>query len=121
MEWQELERLVQVEIRPVISAILKCNGVERRVVTSNNGEKVGMRTGVQSATSKAITYKMIHFAFNTMRAKGRFQSSDFREEFGAEYDAAPCRYSMTGGVLVEVGMARLVPSANESSCYYVPK
>lgn len=38
--------------------------------------------------------------------------------FPDEYKDAPCRYSMTGGVLVEVGIAELVPG---DSCACVLK
>jgi hypothetical protein len=54
-------------------------------------------------------------------AEGSFDSTDFRARFNDEYNAAPCRFSMTGGILVELGMANLVPGLNEKTCRYTKK
>lgn len=118
MTWQELQHRIQLEIRPNHSSILKSDGVERRPVTSNNGNKIGMRTGVKSPQSKAITYEMIRYAFEVLSAKGRFDSEDFRIHFNREYEAAPCRFSMTGGILVELGLATILPSQDDERCCY---
>ena len=118
MNWQELEERIQTGIIPRRSRILKADGKGRRLVTSNRGRKIGMRTGIKTTQSKAITYDMIEFAFETLSAKGRFDSTDFRTRFKDEYNAAPCRFSMTGGVLVELGLSNIVPSPNEEACYY---
>ena len=80
-----------------------------------------MQTGAKSSQTKAITYSMIRYAFDTLSTKGSFDSTDFRVRFKAEYVAAPCRFSMTGGVLVELGLADLVPTSNEGVCRYVKK
>lgn len=121
MNWQELEKRVQTEIRPHRSRILKADGKGRRLVTSNRGRKIGMRTGVKTSQSKAITYDMIKYAFETLSTKGSFDSTDFCACFNDEYDAAPCRFSMTGGILVELDVAKIVPSANEETCHYTKK
>jgi hypothetical protein len=76
-----------------------------------------MRTGKRQ--SKAITYEMIEYAFDVLQRTGRFDSRDFRSRFAAEYAAAPCRYSMTGGVLVEVGVATIVPGEGDEECHYL--
>jgi hypothetical protein len=80
-----------------------------------------MRTGFQTRHTKAITYEMLQLAFDTLNATGRFDSTAFRKAFDAEYRAAPCRYSMTGGVLVELGVASLVPGTGEEGCHYLKK
>lgn len=118
MNWGELKGRIQTEIRPRHSAILKSNGVERRVVTSNNGRKIGMRTGVKTNQSKAITYEMIEHAYATLSRTGRFDSASFRARFKDEYAAGPCRFSMTGGILVELGVADIVPNEDETTCFY---
>lgn len=89
------------------------------MVTSNSGQTIGMRTGVATRHTKTISYEMLRHAFDTLQAQGRFDSTDFRARFGAEYRSAPCRYSMTGGVLVEVGVAVLVPADAEEGCHYL--
>lgn len=77
-----------------------------------------MQTGAQTGQAKAITYEMLELAVNALNRKGRFTAADFKERFAAEYRAAPCRYSMTGGVLVAVGVAVLVAGRREGTCEY---
>lgn len=118
MNSQELEKRIQREIIPGHSRILKADGQERRPVTSNRGRKIGMRTGIKTTQTKTITYEMIEFALETISAKGRFDSTDFCTRFKDEYNNGQCKFSMTGGVLVELGLANIVPHSNEEACYY---
>jgi hypothetical protein len=78
-----------------------------------------MQTGVNTRQTKAITHDMIRHAFETLMQRGRFNSKDFRRRFHAEYEAAPCRFSMTGGVLVELGVAQLLPANRGGEAVYV--
>jgi hypothetical protein len=78
-----------------------------------------MRTGVKTSQTKTISYEMLEYAVAVLNATGRFTSADLRRRFSAAYAQAPCRYSMTGGVLVAVGAAVLVPARREGSCIYV--
>jgi len=119
MNWQQLEQRIKNEIEPGRTAILKSNGDERRIVTSNDGRTIRMRTGVETDSDKAISYEMIKSAFETLIEKGKFDSVDFRAQFSKEYRNAPCRYSMTGGVLVELGVAQRVPF-DKKRCTYKP-
>jgi len=119
MKWSQAEQRIRVQVVAGSTSVLKCDGVERRAVTSNSGEKIGMRTGATTRHTKAITYEMLRYGFEVLQVKGKFDSRDFRARFGAEYRAAPCRYSMTGGVLVEIGAATLVPGDAEEECHYL--
>ncbi len=119
MRWSQVEQRIKTHVVVGSTAVLKCDGVERRMVTSNNGQRIGMRTGVATRHTKAISYEMLRHAFDALQAQGKFDSADFRARFGAEYRSAPCRYSMTGGVLVEVGVAILVPGDGEEGCHYL--
>lgn len=119
MTWQEIEHRLHLEIRPGSSSILKADGRERRTVTSNRGRRIGMRTGVTTKQTKAIDYDMIRDAFETLMLRGRFDSADFRRRFRRAYDAAPCRFSMTGGVLVELGLASLEPAERGEEAVYI--
>lgn len=121
MKWQELEMRIQTEIRPQRSSILKVDGKGRRPVMSNKGRKISMRTGVKTTAGKSITYDMIKYAFDTLSTKGSFDSTDFRVRFKDEYNVAPCRFSMTGGILVELGVANIVPNLNGGTCRYTKK
>ena len=119
LNWPQVEQRIRAHITPGSKGVLKCAGVERRPVTSNTVQKIGMRTGTSTRQTKAITYEMLRHAFHVLQLKGRFDSRDFRSKFAAEYEAAPCRYSMTGGVLVEIGAATLIPSDGDEECYYL--
>jgi hypothetical protein len=119
MTWNTLEQGLKIRIIPKKTRILKCDGTGRRLVVSNDGAKIGIETGVQTTQIKAITYDMIKNAYETLIAKGRFDSSDFRKKYLSEYEAGPCRYSMVGGVLVELGVARLISARSNRSCYYL--
>ncbi|HPD60300.1 MAG TPA: hypothetical protein PKV48_00865 [Thermodesulfobacteriota bacterium] len=119
MTWNIIEQELKSSIIPKRTRILKCDGTGRRLVVSNDGVKIGMETGVQTAQTKAITYDMIKNAYETLIGKGRFDSRDFRKKYQSEYEAGPCRYSMVGGVLVELGVARLMSAGSSRSCYYL--
>lgn len=118
MTWDELEKRIKAEIRPKESAILKADGDERRPVVSNDGQEIGMRTGRKTDSVHTISYAMIQYAFETLVKAGRFDSKDFRDCFPSEYDNATCRYTMTGGVLVELGIADRVITAKKR-CHYM--
>ena len=119
MTWNIIEQKLKSLIIPKRTRILKCDGTGRRLVVSNDGVKIGMRTGVQTAQTKSITYDMIRNAYETLIGKGIFDSSDFRKKYQSEYEAGTCRYSMVGGILVELEVARLMPDGSSRSCYYL--
>lgn len=96
---------IQNSIIPGTTKILKADGKSHRLVTSNGEGKIRMRTGVKTNYTKRITYDMIYYALDTLNNRGCFESSDFRKRFSNEYNSAPCRFSMIGGILVELGLA----------------
>ena len=77
-----------------------------------------MRTEVATRNTKAITYEMLRHGLELLQKTGRFDSKGFRIKFDDEYVAAPCRFSMTGGVLVEIGVATLSTGKGEEGCWY---
>lgn len=117
MNWEDAKRIIFNEIQPGHRGILKCRGNERRPIISNDGHKIVMRTGIRTSNTHSITYSMIRNAFETLIKSGIFSSADFRKDFRKELEIATCRYSMTGGVLVELGIAKKIPKGN--SCSYV--
>lgn len=119
MKWSQVAQRIRTQVVAGRTSVLKCDGIERRAVTSNTGQRIGMRTGVATRHTKAITYDMLRYGFEVLQARGKFDSADFRAKFSTEYQAAPCRYSTTGGVLVEVGVAILVPGDAEERCHYL--
>ena len=116
MDWSGLEIRIQNEIKPGLTEILKCYGGRRNVI-SNNGQKIVMRIGAKAETD--ISYEMIKYAFETLQKKGQFDSTDFRKRFSKEYKNHTCRYSMTGGILVELGVAKREQTRQGKSCHYV--
>lgn len=116
MKWEELKKQIQTELTPNHRGVLKCKCDERRLIVSNDGEKIVMRTGIKTETSYSITYGMIRYAFEKLARNEVFDSPYFRKRFDKEYKNAPCRYSMTGGVLVAMGVANRHPTGR--GCYY---
>ncbi len=105
MDWKILSERILHEIQPTHRGILKCQESQRRSIVSNDGEKIGIRTGVKTKASKTISYEMIHFAFDRLMQVGEFDSKYFQTRYEVEYKNGPCRYSMIGGILVEFGLA----------------
>ncbi len=118
MTWPVAQRRIATTIQPGSCAILKCDGAGRRPVTASDSKTISMRTGVKTTQTKTISYEMLEYAMTVLNRTGRFTSANFRERFGREYADAPCRFSMTGGILVEIGAATLVPGSREGSCSY---
>ncbi len=114
----DIESRILREIQPGKTCILKSDGREARKVTANANQKISMRVGVRTKQTKAISYEMVRHAYETLKIKGRYDSSDFREKFDQEYTAAPCRFSMTGGILVELDLARIMPAKRGLPAYY---
>ena len=115
---EELRRQILSDIQPGVTEILKSDGQTRRPVTSNTGQRITMRVGVRTKAVKTITLDMVWFAYQTLKARGRFDSRDIRARFPKAYRNGPCIYSMTGGLLVELGLADLRTGRRRS--YYVP-
>lgn len=118
MTWPEAERLIREKVIPGHAAILKCEGSERRPVTANEAGEIRIDCGRAARQIKTITYSMIRHAFEELQLRGGFDSPAFRKKFLKEYKEGTCRYSMTGGVLVEVGLATRVPGPRKGSCHY---
>lgn len=117
MTWQAAEMLIQTTIVPASAGILKCSGTDRRCIISNDGRVILMRTGAVAGRNKETTYGMIKTAFELLKVTGRFDSNDFRKAYPKKYADGQCRYSMTGGVLVEIGVAvRIVE--RKDRCHY---
>lgn len=118
MTWQQLENRIRSEIQPNHKGILKCRGDERRPVVSNDGKEITMRTGVKTNSSKSITYEMIKFAFEKIESGEDFDSSYYQKHYPNEYINGPCRYSMVGGILVEMEEAERIPVGRNSCIYH---
>jgi len=120
MTWQEAESKIRSGIRPGDKGILKCRGNDRRLVVSNNGKEIAVRTGVKTENAKLISYEMIKYAFEKIAAGEVFDSAYFQKRYLKEYNDGPCRYSAVGGILVEIGDVERIPFG-VNSCVYRKK
>ncbi len=117
MTWQKAENKIRSEIRHGHRDILKCRGNERRSVVSNNGREIVIRTGVRIDKTKSVTYEMIKYAFEKIASDEDFDSIYFQKRYSREYQDGQCRYSVVGGILVEIGEAERIPFGVNSWVY----
>jgi hypothetical protein len=120
MNWQQLEKKIQAEIQPGHQGILKCRGDARRKIISNRNGKIAIKTGVKTDATKSVTFEMIKFAYEKILSDETFDSSYFQTKYSKEYSNGQCRYSIVGGILVELGEAERIPFG-ANSCYYRKK
>lgn len=107
-DWDKVKKDIQ-KLNSEHDGILKCRGDKRRDIISTDDQGIRIKTGVKSKTTKLIPYDMIKYGFDRLKAGCIFDSPCFHEE----YPGNDCRYSIVGGILVELGLADRIP------CYYV--
>jgi len=117
-DWEEVEKDIQ-NLDSTHQGILKCRGTQRRRIVSNDGQTIYMRTGVKTDREKFITYEMIKYAYDLLRAGCIFDSTYFCIRYQKKNTNTDCRYSMVGGILVELKLADRHPIFKKS-CYYTP-
>ena len=117
MDWLQLEKKIRAEIQPGHRGILKCRGDERRSIISNRGNEISVRTGVKTDAVKIVTYEMIKFAYERITSGRDFDSDYYKSRYPKEYRDGGCRYSIVGGILVEMGVAER-KSDGANSCVY---
>jgi hypothetical protein len=111
---------IRAEIQPGHRGILKCRGDGRRLIISNRGNEIFVRTGVETDAEKIVTYEMIKFAYERITSGRGFDSGYYKSRYPKEYRDGPCRYSIVGGILVEMGEAERIPHG-ANSCIYRKK
>ncbi|MBM3150789.1 MAG: hypothetical protein FJZ96_01065 [Chloroflexi bacterium] len=117
MTWQQLEKRIRSEIQPGHRGILKCRGNDRRSIIANNGNEISIRTGVKTDNAKSVTYEMIKYAYDIITCGKIFDSTYYQNRYSKEYRDGQCRYSIVGGILVEMGEAERIPSGTNSCLY----
>jgi len=108
MNWDEISKRIDNEIT-VGTKIPKTIGGSRPV-TRIVGDRIYMRTGVETNAEKYITKEMIRFAYENLD-RG-FDSRMLRQRFPREFSQGSCVFSMTGGVLERLGLAKRVRMGN---------
>ncbi|MFX1295482.1 MAG: hypothetical protein ACFFD2_11620 [Promethearchaeota archaeon] len=104
MSWKEILSRIKKEIR-VKTKIPHTRG-GFRPVTKIEGSLIYMRTGVNSI--KYTTIEMVRFAFEKIQLKQYFKSSDLKSNFPQKYSQGDCVFSMTGGILQILGLAKYI-------------
>jgi len=117
MEWNEVSKKIDEEIK-VGTKAPKTDG-RTRVVTKINGEKIQMRVGVKTTAKKYTTKEMIQFAHNMINSGEYFTSTDLKAKYPREYDQGSCVFSMTGGILELVDVARCIPNPSGRGFAYI--
>jgi len=117
-DWEEVEKEIQ-KLNSIHRGILECRGNARREIVKNDGRTISMWMTKKQKSKKSITYQMIKYAFDRLRGGCIFNSPYFRLSYEREYLSGSCRYSMVGGILVELGLATR-HNTGRNSCYYVP-
>ena len=117
MKWKEISKRIDDEITENIK-VPKTDG-RTRPVTKIEGTRIYMRTGVTTSNEKYTTKEMLQYAYDMMTSGKQFTSADFKSKFPREYNQGSCVFSMTGGVLVLLGIAECIPNPLGSGFAYV--
>lgn len=107
MEWEELSNIIDNTIE-IGTEIPKADG-KTRLVTKKVGSKIYVRTGVKTKSEKYTTKEMIKYAYNTIKSGKILNSKSLKSNFPKEYSQGDCVFTMTGGILVLLEIARYVP------------
>ena len=106
MNWEEISQNIEREIK-IRTEVPKTDG-RTRTVTKKVGSRIYMRTGVKTLAEKYTTKDMLQYAYNTMKLGEPFTAAGLKSNFPREYKQGGCVFSMTGGVLELLGVARYV-------------
>ena len=108
MDWNEISKRIDNKIT-IGTEIPKTTGGSRPI-TRIVGERIYIRTGVETEAEKYITKEMIRFAYENLE-KG-FDSRMLKQRFPREFSQGPCVFSMTGGILEKLGLAKCIRRGN---------
>jgi len=116
-EWNEISKKIDEQISVGIQ-VPKTNS-EFRKVTRRVENRIYMRTGVKTEAEKYTTKEMIQYAYTIMSQGGEFTSEKLIARFPNEYSNGSCVFSMTGGILVLLGVARCIKNPSGRGVAYV--
>ena len=108
MDWKEISKRIDNEI--AIGTEIPKTTRGSRSVTRIVGERIYMRTGVETDAEKYVTKEMIRFAYENLE-RG-FDSHMLKQRFPKEFSQGPCVFSMTGGILEKLGLAKCIRVGN---------
>lgn len=105
---EELAQIIDVAIK-VGTEVPKTDG-RTRMVTKKVNSRIYMRTGVQTSAEKYTTKEMILFAYDKIQSGEAFTAKELARKFPREYRQGSCVFSMTGGILELLDVARYTRS-----------
>lgn len=76
-------------------------------------------TGVKTKAKKFITKEMLEYAHDIITSGSEFTSADLKSQFPKEYNQGSCVFSMTGGILELVDVARCIPNPSGRGFAYI--
>ncbi|MCK5024489.1 MAG: hypothetical protein KAR56_02615 [Thermoplasmata archaeon] len=103
MSWEEINRRIDEEVT-IGTKVPKTDG-KNRIVTRIVGNRIYMRTGVQTKAEKYTTKQMLQYAYEKIQSGEKFTSTYLESNFPKEYSQGACIFSMTGGTLELLGLA----------------
>jgi hypothetical protein len=106
MSWEEISQEIDRKIKIGIE-VPKTDG-RTRSVTKKVGSRIYMQTGVKTKAEKYITKEMLRYAYDTIKSGEPFTATGLKSNFPKEYSQGDCVFSMTGGILELLGVARYV-------------
>jgi len=112
ISWKEISKRIDGEINPG-TKIPDTRG-NNREVTKKVGSRIYMRTGVKTNNEKHITKEMVQYAYDIIKNGGVFTRGKLEKTFPKEYKQGGCVFSMTGGILVKLGVAKY---NSKNHCY----
>ena len=108
MTYEDISRRME-EVMVVGAEIPKTYGGSRPI-TRIFDNRIYMRTGVKTQHEKYVTWDMILFAYEHLPTG--FDSEMLANQFPQEFSQGTCVFSMTGGLLVALGLARCIRRGN---------
>jgi hypothetical protein len=114
MIWEDFSKKIDKEVTVGIKVPKTDEGY--RPVTKIRNSRIYMRTGVITEVEKYTNKEIIQYAYEKILSGEYFTSKDLKAKFPKEFRQGSCVFSMTGGILMLLGVAEL--KKNKNQCYY---
>ena len=113
MKWKDISNAVEKEIKYGVHVPKAVGGT--RLVTGVRNSRIYMQIGVKTKAEKYVTKDMIKYAYDKIKSGKQFTSTALKSKFPREYKQGHCVFSMTGGILEFLGVAKYVRGSGYTS------
>jgi len=110
--WEEIGREIDAKIRGGVKVPKTDEGF--RPVTRIVNDRIYARTGVKTEQDKYTTKDMLRFAYQSLVSEGQFDYNVLERQFPQECKQGTCVYSITGGILEKLGLAKRSKRGNKT-------